>query len=128
MIRESGIEPVVIAYLYAMPPRYLLVQVIRDAQLSIRAAIRTTEPSYARLRLEDPLLTDADLLDALEAHPELLDRPFVVSPLGTRLCRPPEVVLEILPHRGIGNSVKTAGSGARAYVTVDPSATPGIGG
>jgi arsenate reductase len=68
-----------------------------DSGLSVRDAIRAKEPIYAELGLGDPATTDAQLLDAMLAHPILINRPFVVTPMGTRLCRPPELLKEILP-------------------------------
>nr|CAD6406524.1 arsenate reductase (glutaredoxin) [Rhizobium sp. Q54] len=102
MIRNSGIEPAVIEYLKMPPSRDQLVDMIEAAGLSVREAIRQNGTPYAELGLDDPSLGDEQLLDAMLAHPILINRPFVVSSLGTRLCRPSEVVLDILPdtHRG----------------------------
>jgi arsenate reductase (glutaredoxin) len=97
LIRHAGIEPTVVEYLKTPPGREALVAMIRDAGLSVREAIREKGTPYAELGLADPALTDAQLLDAMLAHPILINRPFVVTPLGTRLCRPSEAVLDILP-------------------------------
>lgn len=102
MIRNAGIEPTVIEYLQTPPSREKLVRMIDDAGLTIRAAIREKGTPYAELGLANPDLTDDQLLDAMLKDPILINRPFVVTPLGTRLSRPSEAVLDILPdtHRG----------------------------
>ena len=102
MIRSAGIEPTVIEYLKTPPTREQLVKMIVDAGLTVRGAIREKGTPYAELRLDDQGLSDEQLLDAMLEHPILINRPFVVTPLGTRLARPSEVVLDILPdiHRG----------------------------
>lgn len=97
LIRAAGIEPVIIDYIATPPPRATVAQLIADAGLQVRAAMRSKEPVFAELGLDDPATRDAALLDAIAAHPALLNRPFVSSPLGTRLCRPPEIVQELLP-------------------------------
>lgn len=97
MIRNAGIEPNVIEYLQTPPSRTALIQMIADAGLSIRAAIREKGTPFAELGLDNPDLTDDALLDAMLEHPILINRPFVITPLGTRLCRPSELVLDILP-------------------------------
>ncbi|QYY33078.1 MULTISPECIES: arsenate reductase (glutaredoxin) [Cupriavidus] len=97
MIRNAGIEPTVIEYLDTPPDRQTLLALIRDAGLSVREAIREKGTPYAELGLADPALTDNQLLDAMLARPVLINRPFVVTELGVRLCRPSEVVLDILP-------------------------------
>jgi arsenate reductase len=90
-------QPVdVIEYLKALPPRDELAALIRDAGLTVRAAMRTKEPVYGQLGLDDPSIGDEQLLDAIEQHPVLLNRPFVVTDKGTRLGRPFEKILEIL--------------------------------
>lgn len=101
MIRNAGIEPHVVEYLETPPSRTELVALIAAAGLSVRAALREKGTPYADLGLDDPALPDTRLLDAMMAQPILINRPFVVSPLGTRLCRPSELVLDILPdtHR-----------------------------
>ena len=102
MIRNAGIEPTVIEYLKTPPARDTLKTMIADAGLSVREAIREKGTPYDDLGLVDPALSDDQLLDAMLAHPILINRPFVVTPLGTRLARPSEVVLDILPetHKG----------------------------
>ena len=102
MIRNAGIEPEVIEYLKAPPSREQLVRMISDAGLTVRQAIREKGTPYAELGLDDPSLGDEELLDAMLSHPILINRPFVITPLGTRLSRPSELVLEILPdtHQG----------------------------
>jgi arsenate reductase len=97
MIREAGIEPEVIEYLKHPPSRSELKQLIAKAGLSVRDALRSNEAVYAELGLDDPALTDAALIDAMLAHPILINRPFVKTESGVRLCRPKEKLLEILP-------------------------------
>lgn len=98
MIRNAGIEPTVIDYLSAPPSREQLAKMIADAGLTVRQAIREKGTPYAELGLDEPSLTDGQLLDAMLEHPILINRPFVVTPLGTRLSRPSELVLDILPQ------------------------------
>lgn len=102
LIRHAGIEPTVIEYLKEPPSRDQLASMIADAGLSVREAIREKGTPYGDLGLNDPGLSDAQLLDAMLEHPILINRPFVVTQIGTRLCRPSEVVLDILPdtHKG----------------------------
>ncbi|KAF7963572.1 arsenate reductase [Cupriavidus sp. UYMU48A] len=109
MIRNAGIEPTVIEYLTSPPDRQTLLAMIRDAGLSVREAIRETGTPFAELGLGDPALTDDQLLDAMLAHPILINRPFVVTELGVRLCRPSEVVLDILPAPQQGAFTKEDG-------------------
>lgn len=97
LIRNAGIEPEVIEYLKQPPSLAMLIRLIADAGLSVRDAIRQKGSPYAELGLDAPDLSDAQLLDAMLAHPILINRPFVVTPKGTRLCRPSELVLDILP-------------------------------
>ena len=85
------------------------MELIGSAGLSVRGALRQKDTPYDALGLGDPVLTDAQLLDAMMAHPILINRPFVVTPRGTRLCRPSEVVLEILPNPDIGVFTKEDG-------------------
>ena len=102
MIRNAGIEPTVIEYLQSPPSREQLVKMIADAGLTVREAIREKGTPYAELGLDNPDLTDDQLLDAMLKDPILINRPFVVTPMGTRLSRPSELVLDILPatHKG----------------------------
>ena len=109
MIRNAGIEPTVIEYLKTPPTRGELEGMIRQAGLSVRQAIREKGTPYAELGLDDPSLNDDQLLDAMIAHPILINRPFVVTPLGVRLCRPSEVVLDILPSPQQGPFAKEDG-------------------
>jgi arsenate reductase len=97
MLRHVGIEPEVIDYLAHPPSRARLIELITAAGLSVRDAIRQKGTPYDALGLGDAALSDDALLDAMLAHPILINRPFVQTALGTRLCRPSEVVLEILP-------------------------------
>ncbi|UBM11343.1 arsenate reductase (glutaredoxin) [Cupriavidus metallidurans] len=109
MIRNAGIEPIVVEYLNMPPDRQTLQSMIRAASLSVREAIREKGTPYAKLGLGDPALTDDQLLDAMLAHPILINRPFVVTELGVRLCRPSEVVLDILPAPQQGAFTKEDG-------------------
>ncbi|WJH38335.1 arsenate reductase (glutaredoxin) (plasmid) [Aliirhizobium terrae] len=97
LIRAAGIEPTVIEYLQNPPSREQLSKMIADAGLTVREAIREKGTSYVELGLDNPGLTDEQLLHAMIATPILINRPLVVTPLGTRLARPSEVVLDILP-------------------------------
>jgi len=108
MIRNAGVEPHVVEYLKSPPNRALLKQLLARAGLSVRDALREKGTPYAELGLGDPALTDEQLLDAVEAHPVLLNRPLVVSPKGVRLCRPSEAVLDLLPDQQ-GEFVKEDG-------------------
>jgi len=97
MIRNAGIEPEIIEYLKTPPSRSTLQDLISRAGLTVHAALREKGTPYADLGLGDPSLSDEQLLDAMLLHPVLINRPIVVTPLGVRLCRPSEVVLDILP-------------------------------
>ncbi|MFG1363635.1 arsenate reductase (glutaredoxin) [Xanthobacter versatilis] len=97
MIRNAGIEPHVIEYLKTPPSRTLLAELIARAGLTVRGALREKGTPYAELGLADEALSDDALLDAMMAHPILINRPLVVSPKGVRLCRPSELVLDLLP-------------------------------
>ncbi|EIJ47532.1 arsenate reductase [Herbaspirillum sp. GW103] len=109
MIRNSGEEPTVIEYLQHPPSREQLVKMIQDAGLTVREAIRQKGTPYAELGLDDVTLTDDQLLDAMLANPILINRPFVVTTKGTRLCRPSELVLDILPNPQQGAFTKEDG-------------------
>jgi arsenate reductase (glutaredoxin) len=109
MIRNAGIEPHVIEDLKTPPARALLLQLIARAGLTPRALLREKGTPYAELKLDDPTLSDAQMVDAVMAHPILINRPLVVSPLGVRLCRPSEVVLDILPAPQLGAFAKEDG-------------------
>src|SRR3712207_8876511 len=97
MIRNAGIEPHVIEYLKTPPSRLLLRQLIARMGIPVREAIRQKGTPYKELGLDDPALTDDELLDAMVAHPVLINRPIVITPMGVRLCRPSEAVLDLLP-------------------------------
>ena len=109
MIRNAGIEPTVIEYIATPPERGQLVTMIADAGLSVREAIREKGTPYGELGLDNPDITDDQLLDAMLDHPILINRPFVVTPLGTRLARPSEAVLDILPETPKGAFTKEDG-------------------
>ncbi|MBV6417460.1 MAG: Arsenate reductase [Steroidobacteraceae bacterium] len=96
MLHEAGIEPEVIEYLRDPPTRERLTAMIREAGLTVRDALREKGTPYAELGLADPALTDDQLIDAMLAHPILINRPFVATHKGTRLCRPAERLREIL--------------------------------
>jgi arsenate reductase len=97
LIRNAGVEPHIIEYLKCPPTRLLLRQLIRRMGVSVRDVIREKGTPYQELGLGDPSLSDDQLLDAMMAHPVLINRPIVVTPMGVRLCRPSEAVLDILP-------------------------------
>lgn len=97
LIRNAGIEPHIIDYLKCPPTRTMLKELIARAGLTVRQALREKGTPYHELGLGDGALGDDDLLDAMMAHPILLNRPFVVTPKGVRLCRPSELVLDLLP-------------------------------
>lgn len=98
LIRNCGIEPTVIEYLMTPPRREQLIELIEASGLSVRQVLRSKEALCADLGLSDPARSDEELIEAMLAHPILINRPIVVSPLGTRLCRPSELVLDILPQ------------------------------
>jgi len=109
LIRNAGIEPHVIEYLKTPPTRELLVQLIERAGITPRDLLREKGTPYGELGLGDESLSDAALLDAMMAHPILINRPLVVSPLGVRLCRPSETVLDLLPSPQHGAFAKEDG-------------------
>ena len=109
MIRNAGIEPHVIEYLKTPPSRTMLLQLIERADLTPRALLREKGTPYADLGLGDESLSDEALIDAMMAHPILINRPLVVTPMGVRLCRPSEVVLDILPSSQQGAFTKEDG-------------------
>jgi len=109
LIRNAGIEPVVIEYLKHPPDQATLVDLIVRAGLSVHDAIRQKGTPYLELGLDSPTKTKVELLDAMVAHPILINRPFVVTPLGVRLCRPSELVLDILPQPQRGAFTKEDG-------------------
>ncbi|QGZ61089.1 arsenate reductase (glutaredoxin) [Paraburkholderia acidisoli] len=109
MIRNAGIEPIVIEYLKTPPTRDRLVELIRQSGLGVREVLRQKGTPYAELRLDNPALSDDQLLDAMMAHPILINRPFVVTSMGVRLCRPSELVLDVLPVAQRGAFTKEDG-------------------
>ncbi|HEV2605218.1 MAG TPA: arsenate reductase (glutaredoxin) [Microvirga sp.] len=108
LIRNAGIEPHVIEYVKTPPARELLRQLIRRMGVPVRAVLREKGTPYAELGLDDAALTDDQLLDAMIAHPILINRPIVVTPMGVRLCRPSEAVIDLLPPQQ-GEFVKEDG-------------------
>ena len=109
LIRHAGIEPMIIDYLKTPPSRGQLRAMISAAGLTVRQAIRQKGTPYAELGLDDQGLSDEQLIDAMLAYPVLINRPFVVTPLGTRLSRPSEAVLDILPNTFTSAFVKEDG-------------------
>jgi arsenate reductase (glutaredoxin) len=109
LIRNAGTEPEIIEYLEQSPSLAALTKLISDAGLTVREAMRQKGTPYAELGLDAPDLTDRQLLDAMLAHPILINRPFVVTPNGTRLCRPSELVLDILSSPQKGSFTKEDG-------------------
>ena len=115
LIRNSGVEPVTVEYLVTPPGRARLVELIAALGLPVRGLLRRQGTPYDELGLDDPAWSDAQLIDLMVAHPILMNRPIVVTPLGTRLCRPSEAVLEILPAPQRGAFTKEDGA-----AVVDP--------
>lgn len=109
MIRNAGIEPHVVEYLKTPPSRELLESLIARAEITPRALLREKGTPFAELGLDDPALTDEQLIDAMMAHPILINRPLVVSPLGVKLCRPSEEVLDLIPADQRGAFAKEDG-------------------
>lgn len=109
MIRNSGVEPQIIDYQQSPPSREVLREMIAQSGLTVRQALREKGTPFAELGLGDLSLSDEVLLDAMLRSPILINRPFVVTPLGVRLCRPSEVVLEILPQAQRGEFIKEDG-------------------
>jgi len=109
MIRNAGIEPHVVEYLKTPPSRGLLVELIDRAGMTPRELLREKGTPYAELGLGDTSLSDDVLVDAMMAHPILINRPLVVSPLGVKLCRPSEAVLDLLPSGQLGAFAKEDG-------------------
>jgi arsenate reductase len=109
LIRNAGIEPHVVEYLKSPPSRTMLTQLIARAGLTPRQLLRQKGTPYAELGLDDPALTDRQLVDAMLEHPILINRPLVATELGVWLCRPSETVLDILPQPQIGAFAKEDG-------------------
>lgn len=97
LIRNSGVEPTIVNYLETPPGRARLVELLAAMGIPARALLRRKGTPYDDLKLDDPAWTDDQLIDFMVAHPLLMNRPVVVTPLGTRLCRPSEAVLDLLP-------------------------------
>lgn len=109
MIRNAGIEPEIIEYLKTPPSRQTLKAIAEATGAPLRDLIRNKEPQYQELGLDDPAKSDEQLLDAMLTHPVLINRPIVITAVGTRLCRPSEQVLEILPRPQQGPFTKEDG-------------------
>ncbi|MFM4705945.1 glutaredoxin-dependent arsenate reductase [Aeromonas caviae] len=109
LIRNSGVEPTIIYYLETPPSRDELVALIAAMGMPVRELLRKNVPPYEALGLAEDRFSDDELIDAMLAHPILINRPIVVTPLGTRLCRPSEVVLDILPDPQQGAFAKEDG-------------------
>lgn len=109
LIRNSGVEPTIIHYLETPPSRDELVALIAAMGMPVRDLLRKNVPPYEALGLAEASFSDDELIDAMLAHPILINRPIVVTPLGTRLCRPSEVVLDILPDPQQGAFAKEDG-------------------
>ncbi|MEP8773747.1 glutaredoxin-dependent arsenate reductase [Enterobacter hormaechei] len=109
LIQNSGVEPTVILYLETPPDRDKLKELISAMGISVRALLRKNVEPYEQLGLTEDRFTDEELIEAMLSHPILINRPIVVTPLGTRLCRPSEVVLDILPNPEKGEFIKEDG-------------------
>ncbi len=106
MIRQSGVEPIVIEYLKTPPSREKLVELIKAMGIPVLALLREKGTPFRELGLDDPKWSDDELIDQMLAHPILINRPIVVTPKGVGLCRPSEAVLQLLPNPHIGRFVK----------------------
>ncbi|WP_445535019.1 arsenate reductase (glutaredoxin) [Acinetobacter sp. G18] len=109
LIRHAGLEPIVIEYLQTPPSKDELIQLIKDSGLTVRESIRKNVDPYKDLELEQNHWTDKQLIDFMVEYPILINRPFVVTAKGTRLCRPSEVVLDILDSKNLGYFAKEDG-------------------
>jgi arsenate reductase (glutaredoxin) len=109
MIRQSGAEPEIVEYLKNPPDRTRLLELIAAMQIPVRALLREKGTPFKELQLTDPKWTDDDLIDFMLTNPILINRPIVVTPKGVKLCRPSEVVLDILPNPHIGRFKKEDG-------------------
>jgi arsenate reductase (glutaredoxin) len=109
LIRHVGIEPHVIEYLKTPPSRAMIRSLVERMGAPLRSLLREKGTPFAELGLDEPSLTDEHLLDAIEAHPVLLNRPIVVSPMGVKLCRPSETVLDLMPSEGLKPFAKEDG-------------------
>ena len=109
MIRNSGVEPTIIYYLETPPAKDVLVQLIADMKITARELLRKNVEPYKQLNLENNLYSDEQLIDFMLHYPILINRPIVVTPLGVKLCRPSEVVLDILPNQQQSEFIKDDG-------------------
>ncbi|HEM7769168.1 arsenate reductase (glutaredoxin) [Acinetobacter baumannii] len=109
LIRHTGINPIVIEYLQTPPSKDELIQLIKNSHLTVREAIRKNVDPYKDLEIEQDHWTDEQLIDFMVQYPILINRPFVVTPKGTRLCRPSEIVLDILDSQNLGYFAKEDG-------------------
>ena len=109
MIRNSGVEPTIINYLATPPAKDVLVQLIADMKITARELLRKNVEPYKQLNLENNLYSDEQLIDFMLHYPILINRPIVVTPLGVKLCRPSEVVLDILPNQQQSEFIKEDG-------------------
>lgn len=109
LIRNSGVEPTVVEYLQTPPDRATLLQLIGDMGIPVRSVMREKGTPYAELQLDDPSMSDDALIDAMLMHPILINRPIVVTPRGTKLCRPSESVLDLLPSPQLAPFAKEDG-------------------
>jgi arsenate reductase len=119
MIRQSGVEPTIIEYLKTPPSREKLLKLIKAMGISVRDLVRKKGTPYHELGLDNPDLTDEQLIDQMLAHPILINRPIVVTEKGVRLCRPSETVLSLLPNPHIGRFVKEDGEVVEAAALKD---------
>ncbi|HPO18548.1 MAG TPA: arsenate reductase (glutaredoxin) [Rubrivivax sp.] len=110
LIRNSGVEPAIVEYLKTPPGRDQLVQLIAALGMPVRSLLRQKGTPYDELTLDDPKWSDDQLIDFMVAHPILMNRPIVVTPLGARLCRPSELVLDILPSPQLAPFAKEDGA------------------
>jgi arsenate reductase len=109
LIRNTGVEPEIIEYLINPPTREKLVELIAAMGMPVRALLRKKGTPYEALNLDDPVLTDDALIDFMMKYPILINRPIVVTPTGTKLCRPSEAVLDILPLPQLNEFTKEDG-------------------
>jgi len=109
LIRNSGVEPVIVEYIKTPPGRARLVELIEAMDVPVREVLRQKGTPYGELKLDDPKWTDDQPLDFMVVHPILMNRPIVVTPLGTRLCRPSEAVLDVLPSPQLAPFAKEDG-------------------
>ena len=109
LIRNCGVEPEVIEYLQTPPSKAVLQELIAAMQVPVREVMRQKESIYSELQLDDAKWSDEELIDQMLAHPILINRPIVVTSMGVKLCRPSEVVLDILPQAQLGAFTKEDG-------------------